>query len=89
MMTRALLLIALETFLMGLVTLGCWQSVHLEPLQDWPYSRATNTHLVVASLVHSNLLRSEVVVLAQMNDLFNQFSLSCIRAVVRTFGAIL
>ena len=54
---------------MGLVALRARQAIHVEALQDPPGPRGTDIEVVVALLMHGDLLRPEVVFRAQIDDL--------------------
>lgn len=60
---------ALPPPLIGIVPLGAGEPVELEPFEDPLHPRRADRELVVAAEIHRDLLRSEVVVLAEVGDL--------------------
>jgi hypothetical protein len=67
--SRLLLLVAFPALAVPLVALRARQSVHVETLEDAPDPRDRDRDVVVALEVHLDLLRPEVVVGAQVDDL--------------------
>jgi len=62
------------------VALGGGEPVHLQALQDPPDPRRRDLHVVVALQVHRDLVRPEVVTLAQVDDLADHLGLGGVRA---------
>src|SRR5689334_2383951 len=83
-------LVALPAVLVTLVALRAGQTIQAEPLQDPPDAGRADLDLVVPLEVHRDLVRSEVVVLAQMQieDLPDDFLLRGRRAGVGTRGTL-
>ena len=77
------LLVALPAVLVALVALRRWQAAHVEALEDPPDPRGADLDLVIPLEVHRDLVRPEVVVLAQVNDLADDLLPSGSRAQVR------
>lgn len=66
-----LFLVAAPPLLVALVALGGGQPVHPEALEDAVDRRRGDLHVVVATQVHLDLQRAEVVVLPQVDDLLD------------------
>ncbi len=58
-------------------------------MQDAPDPRGADTQVVVAGQVHGDLLRPEVVLPAQPEDLLDHFRVRFSRLVVRDTGSVL
>ena len=88
-MAGALLLVAFPPPRVTLVALRSRQPVHVEALEDSPYPGRADLDVVVPLEIHRDLHRSEVVMLAQMDDLLDYLGFSDRRAVQRRTGAVL
>ena len=82
-MPRLGLLVALPALLVALVALRRRQAAHIEALEDPPDPRRAHLDLVVALEIHRDLVGSEVVVLAQVDDLADDLLPSGLGAYMR------
>lgn len=80
------LLVALPALLTALVPLRAGQPVQVEAAEDLPDTGRADGDLVVALEVHRDLLRAEVVTLAQVHDLADDFGAGGPRAIERAGG---
>src|SRR5665213_195632 len=87
-MTWLGLLVALPAVLVALVALGARQPAHAQALEDPPDPGRADLDLVVALEVHGDLVRPEVVVLAEVDDLADDLLLRRLGAQVRPRGSI-
>ena len=81
-MPRQWLLVALPALFVAFIALGGRQAAHLEALEDPPDPGLADRDVVVPLEIHRDLVRAEVVVLAQVDDLADDLGLGP-RAVVR------
>src|SRR5271155_566546 len=88
-MAGTLLLVALPPSRVALVALRGRQPIHPEPLEDSPHPRRADLDVVVALQVHPDLHGPEVVMLAQVDDLFDHVGMSDRRAIQRCTRPIL
>jgi hypothetical protein len=72
----------------GSVPLVGRQPVQIEALEDPPHPRARDRDVVAAGQVHRDLRRTEVVVLAQVDDLADHVGVRCQWAAMRSAGSV-
>jgi hypothetical protein len=82
------LLVALPAITMAFVALRARQKVHVEAFEDPPDPRHRHRDVVVTPEVHLDLLRPEVIVRAQIDDLGDDLTRRRPRAHVWTLGAV-
>jgi hypothetical protein len=66
-----------------LVALGARESAHVQPFEDPPHAGGGDLDVVIALEVHRDLVRPEVIVLAQIDDLAEDLGPRGVRARVR------
>jgi hypothetical protein len=82
------LLVALPAAVVTDVALGGRQAVHVEPLEDAPDARWRHVDVVVAGQVHRDLVRPEVIVRPQVDDLADDLGVGLAGAVVGPAGPV-
>jgi hypothetical protein len=85
----ALLLVAVPSGLAAFVSLRRRESVQADLLQDPPDPGGADRDVVIPLQIHRDLLRAEVILLAQPEDLFHDLRVGRCRGVVRGAGAVL
>src|SRR6516225_5025150 len=87
-MTWEWFLVALPAVGVALVALRCGEPVQAAALEDPIHPGVADLDVVVALQVHRDLQRAEVIVLAQVDDLPDDFSRGLIRTVQRGRGPV-
>src|SRR5450755_1409183 len=82
-LTGQLLLVALPAVPVALVALRRWQPAHAQLVQDPPDAGGADRYVVISVQVHCDFLGSEVVVLAQIDDLRDHLRSGRLRAIQR------